>query len=429
MPLMANQPISGGTMRGKYKETGMSIVFTDIYIRNLKTAGRHTDAATQGLNLQIKSGGGKYWTFRYLYQGKRHDLGLGTYPAVSLKEARSRTINARNKLNQGQRPDATWKPKPSVAETKVRDDRAVFSEFAKGCIDSKKAEWRNEKHGAQWYATIEQYADPVIGHKQLNEIDTDDILKILNPIWHTKTVTASRLRGRIEWVLASATTRKLRSGMNTATWRGHLETILPKPNKIKNEQHHKALPYSEMPNFIAKLKEMDGVAALALEFLILNANRTSEVLDGMRDELKSNEVWVIPKNRMKANQEHRVPLGKRSLELLAIATSLDPDSAYLFSNNRKPLSNMAMSMLLRRMGYDITVHGFRSCFRDWVAEETMHSPEAAEKALAHAITNKVESAYRRGDLLEHRRRLMADWESFCQTGQWGNVIAIERKAA
>jgi integrase len=263
----------------------------------------------------------------------------------------------------------------------------------------------------------------------LDQIDTDDILKILNPIWHTKTVTASRLRGRIEWILASATTRKLRFGMNPATWRGHLETILPKPNKIKNEQHHKALPYAELPAFIAKLKEMDGIAALALEFLILNANRTGEVLVGERTEVKNNDLWVIPKERMKAYREHRVPLGKRSIELLTISKSIDPESKYLFSNNGKPLSNMAMTMLLRRMGYDITVHGFRSCFRDWVAEETMHSPEAAEKALAHAITNKVESAYRRGDLLEHRRRLMSDWENFCQTGQWGNVFAIERKAA
>ena len=407
----------------------MSIAFTDTYIRNLKTAGRYTDAATQGLNLQIKKEGGKYWTFRYLYQGNRYDLGLGTYPTIGLKEARARAVNARNELNNGERPTQTWKPKPAKIETPKSENITTFSDFAKVCVDSKKAEWRNEKHGAQWYYTIKQYADPFIGHKKLDQIDTDDILKILNPIWHTKTVTASRLRGRIEWVLASATTRKLRSGMNPATWRGHLETILPKPNKIKNEQHHKALPYAELPAFIAKLREMDGVAALALEFLILNANRTSEVIDGERAEVKNNDLWVIPKDRMKAHREHRVPLGKRSLEILTISKSFDPESEYLFSSNGKPLSNMAMSMLLRRMGYGITVHGFRSCFRDWVAEETIHSPEVAEKALAHAITNKVESAYRRGDLIEHRRKLMTDWESYCQTGQWGNVIALERKAA
>ena len=406
----------------------MSIAFTDPYIRNLKIKGRYTDSATQGLNIQVKINGAKYWTFRYLYQGKRHDLGLGTYPAISLKDARARATAARNEINQGSRPTARWKPTAPVNQPAEPEKRPTFSNFAKSCIDSKKTEWRNAKHGAQWYATIEDYADPVIGEKHLDEIDTDDILKILNPIWHTKTVTASRLRGRIEWVLASATTRKLRSGLNPAAWRGHLETILPKPNKIKNEEHHKALPYQDIPEFIGKLKEMDGVAALALEFVILNANRTGEVIGGLRSEVNANDLWVIPKDRMKAHREHRVPLGKRSLELLQIAKSLDPNSDYLFSYNGRALSSMAMSMLLRRMGYDITVHGFRSCFRDWVAEETIHSPEVAEKALAHAIANKVESAYRRGDLIEHRKRLMGDWENYCQTGLWGNVVALERKA-
>ena len=412
-------------MKGK----AMSIAFTDPYIRSLKIKGRYTDSATQGLNIQVKVNGAKYWTFRYLYQGKRHDLGLGTYPAISLKDARARATAARNEINQGARPIAKWKPTAPVNQPAEPETRPTFSNFAKSCIDNKKAEWRNAKHGAQWYATIKDYADPVIGEKHLDQIDTDDILKILNPIWHTKTVTASRLRGRIEWVLAAATTRKLRTGLNPATWRGHLETILPKPNKIKAEEHHKALPYQDIPEFIGKLKEMDGIAALALEFVILNANRTGEVIGGLRSEINTNGLWVIPKDRMKAHREHRVPLGKRSLELLQIAKSLDPNSDYLFSYNGRALSSMAMSMLLRRMGYDITVHGFRSCFRDWVAEETIHSPEVAEKALAHAIANKVESAYRRGDLIEHRKRLMGDWENYCQTGSWGNVVVLERKAA
>ena len=407
----------------------MSIAFTDPYIRNLKIKGRYTDSATQGLNIQVKANGAKYWTFRYLYQGKRHDLGLGSYPAITLKDARVRAITARNEINQGSRPTAKWKPTAPVNQPAEPENRPTFSNFAKNCIDNKKAEWRNAKHGAQWYATIKEYADPVVGEKYLDQIDTDDILKILNPIWHTKTVTASRLRGRIEWVLASATTRKLRSGLNPATWRGHLETILPKPNKIKHEEHHKTLPYKAIPEFIGKLKEMDGVAALALEFVILNANRTGEVIGGLRSEVNANDLWVIPKDRMKAHREHRVPLGKRSLDLLQIAKSIDPNSDYLFSKNSRPLSSMAMSMLLRRMGYNITVHGFRSCFRDWVAEETIHSPEVAEKALAHAITNKVESAYRRGDLIEHRKRLMGDWENYCQTGTWGNVVVLERKVA
>jgi integrase len=402
--------------------------FTDTFVKNLDQAGRYTDGSTTGLNLQVKQGGGKYWTYRYLFQGKRCDFSLGSYPSVSLKEARARAVNARSQVLQGQQPAASWRPvQPKPVEVNDMPVKTTFADYAAACIESKRSEWRNPKHAEQWVSTIKEYANPVIGGKNLDDIDTDDILKILNPIWHTKTVTASRLRGRIEWVLASATTRKLRSGHNPAAWRGHLETILPKPNKIKNEQHHKALDYKSIPDFIKRLKDMDGIAAIALEFLILNANRTGEVIAAKREEINLTNLWVIPAERMKAKQEHRVPLCNRSIELLQIAQSFDPDSDYLFSKNGRPLSNMAMSMLLRRMGHDETVHGFRSSFRDWVAEETHYSPEIAEKALAHAIANKVESAYRRGDLIEHRKRLMADWESYCQNGQWGNVIVLEKK--
>jgi len=306
--------------------------------------------------------------------------------------------------------------------------KPIFSEFAAKCIANKRNEWRNAKHAAQWLSSVERFANPVIGNKLLSQINTEDVVNILHPIWHSKTVTASRLRGRLEWILSSATTLQLRSGLNPAAWRGHLETILPKPNKIKNEQHHKALPYAEIPVFMKNLREMDSMSALALEFVILNANRSGEVLGAKRDEVNSNKLWVIPASRMKANREHRVPLGNRSMELIRIAASLDPQSEYLFSKNGKPLSNMAMPMLLRRMKLDITVHGFRSCFRDWVAEETTHSSEVAEKALAHAVANKVEAAYRRGDLLEHRKRMMADWEKYCMTGQMNNMVTlIERQ--
>jgi integrase len=218
--------------------------------------------------------------------------------------------------------------------------------------------------------------------------------------------------------------------MNPALWRGLLQTILPAPKKFQKVEHHKALPYKELPEFISILREIDSIGALALEFLILNANRTSEVTDALRTEINDG-LWTIPANRMKARVEHRVPLGKRSLEILAIAKEKDPDSQYIFSRDGKKLSNMAMAMVLRRMNKtlpntkDITVHGFRSAFRDWVSEETLHSPEAAEMALAHTISNKVESAYRRGDLLERRRLLMADWEAFITTGQFSNVVKLK----
>lgn len=408
----------------------MSTQFTDAFVKNMSQVGRYTDATTKGLNLQVKSSGGKYWTFRCLYLGKREDLSLGSYPAISLKAARSRAVDARNQLNRGERPVANWKPIKAVETAAVSQQKIYFGSFAAECIASKCVEWRNPKHAQQWSSTIEMYANPVIGDKPIDEVDMNDILKILTPIWHTKTVTAERLRGRLEWILAAATTRKLRTGLNPAAWRGLLETILPKPGKIKNEQHHAALTYREIPTFMSRLREMDGVAPLALEFLILNANRTGEVIGGLQNEIDEKGIWTIPGTRMKAGKEHRVPLCNRSLELLQIGKSLAPYCDYIFSRNGKPLSNMAMLMLLRRMGYKFTVHGFRSTFRDWVAEETGHSPEVAEKALAHSIANKVESAYRRGDLLEPRRRLMADWESYCLTGHWGNLVTLhERKAA
>ena len=410
----------------------MSSAFSDSFIRNIKTPGRYTDAATQGLNLQVKANGGKYWALRYLFQDKRYDLSLGSYPNVSLKEARVRATAARAQLNAGQRPEPTWQPQPLNKEQQQSKvpSKVTFSQYAADCINSKRAEWKNAKHAKQWSSTVEMYANSMIGGKPIDAVDMDDILNILTPIWTTKTVTATRLRGRLEWILASATTRGLRTGVNPASWKGLLETVLPKPGKIAKEQHHPALDYRLVHGFIRQLQEADGVAGLALEFLVLNANRTGEVTGGRREEVSENGIWTIPGERMKVGKEHRVPLGQRSLELLEIAKSLDPDSDYLFSRKGKPLSNMAMSMLLRRLGYSVTVHGFRSTFRDWVAEETSHSPEVAEKALAHSIANKVESAYRRGDLLEPRRRLMADWECYCLTGQLAcRATPEERRAA
>ncbi len=386
--------------------------FTDPYVKTLTKPGRYTDATTHGLNLNIKSNGRKYWVFRYLYAEKRLDLALGVYPDIGLKEARKRAVQARSSVLQGQRPVATWKT-AAIPET---SNTPLFKNFATECIATKKSEWSNPKHTDQWTNTIEQYANPVIGNLPLDEIETDHILRVLTPIWHTKTETASRLRGRIEWILASATSRRLRTGFNPATWRGHLETILPKPSKIATVTHHAALAYADVPEFMLKLREMDGVGALTLEFLILNVNRTGEVLGALRSEITHDGLWIIPAKRMKAGKEHRVPLCQRSLDILAIARSVDPISNYLFSKEGKPLSSMAMSMLLRRMKIDVTVHGFRSSFRDWVAEETEHSPEVAEMALAHSIRNQVEAAYRRGDLLLRRKALMYDWQSYCLTG-------------
>ncbi len=405
----------------------MPNTLTEAFVKNIKSPGRYTDASTRGLNLQVKASGGKYWTFRHVTEGKRIDTSLGAYPSVSLREARAKATDLRAQLNRGE-PILAKRRLETFTAAKF-EAKVLFKDFATDCIAAKRSEWRNPKHAAQWTSTVERFANPVIGEKALQDITMDDILKILSPIWHIKTVTAERLRGRLEWIFASAITRKIYNGANPASWRGLLETILPKPGKIKKEVHHSALPYKDIPAFLEKLREVDGIAPLALEFLILNASRTGEVIGGCRSEVNEDNIWIIPGERMKSGREHRVPLGKRSQELLEISKSLDPDSDYLFSQQGKPLSNMAMLMAIRRMGYKVTAHGFRSCFRDWVSEETNHSSEVAEKALAHTIANKVEAAYRRGDLLEPRRRLMLDWESFCLTGAWGNVIAIDTRLA
>jgi len=391
-------------------------------VKNLKQPGRYTDALVKGLHIWVKPNLNKYWIFRYTHQGKQHNISLGSFPALTIAEARIKAQQARNELDNGTNPVATKNASKALKQV-PKKEKIRFKEFAHSCIQTKRAEWTNQKHGDQWEYTLEEFAYPVIGDKHLDEITMEDILEILNPIWTTKTETASRLRGRLEWILASATTRRLRSGINPALWRGFLQTILPAPNKIKTVEHHKALPYRQVPDLIAELREMDTVGALALEFTILNASRTGEVIGGLKSEIHE-DVWVIPGNRMKAKKEHRVPLCKRSLEILAIAKAKDEDSHYLFSHNGKKLSNMAMPMALRKFDLEATVHGFRSSFRDWVSEETNHPSEVAEMALAHTIANTVERAYRRKDLLEKRRLLLNDWEEYCNT-IYQNVIELK----
>jgi len=359
---------------------------TDISLKAQNKAGRHTDDQTKGLHLWIKKTGQKYWNFRYTFDSKRETISLGAYPEISLKLARQRAIEVRNKVNQGVSP---LLEKKTAKRPQIQVLTPKFSSFALKYIETMRPKWRNPKHAEQWVSTVQQYAIPVIGEMSLDEIDTPHIMEILTPIWLTKSETASRLRGRIERILSAAITSKHRNSSNPAIWKGHLENLLPIHQA--SQKHHEALAYEEIPEFMKKLRETDGISALTLEFTILNANRTGEVLVGKRSEIDGN-VWTIPANRMKANREHQVPLCNRSLEILSIAQYLDPESEYLFSRNGKPLSNMAMLMMVRRMKKGLTVHGFRSTFRDWVSEETEHSPEVAEMALAHAIGNKVEAA-------------------------------------
>jgi integrase len=396
----------------------MAINWNHKALLNLTKTGRYTDPAFKSLHLYIKLPRQKYWVFRYKIGTKQRDIGLGSFPKITITEARNRAQKARFQLDNGS--DPAEEKKQSKAALKL--NKVTFKEFSLAYIDNVKHQWRNDKHYAQWISSLDQYAYKKIGHKSVDEIETNDLLEILNPIWNIKPSTASRLRGRIELILASATARNLRSGLNPATWKGHLSAVYGSPNKIKPIEHHPALPYKDLPSFINKLKDLDGIAPIALEFLILNASRTGEVIFGKRKEIIDN-IWVIPKERMKAFREHRVPLSNRSLELIQIAKYIDKDSEYLFSRNGKHLSNMAMPKILKKLDLNITVHGFRSTFRDWIAEETEFSNEVAEKVLAHTISNKVEAAYRRGDLLEKRKMVMDTWEAFCLSKS--NVINIK----
>ncbi len=393
------------------------------YVENLKKPGRYTDALVRGLHLWVKPNLNKYWIFRYSQKGKQQNLSLGPYPLVSIAEARILAQQTRDKIRSGINP---IKERQNVKGEAISEAKSKisFRDFAIECINVKRPEWKSEKHAAQWLYTLTEFAFPVIGDKALDEIEMEDILKILTPIWTTTTETASRLRGRLEWILAAATTKKLRSGSNPATWKNYLQTILPAPKKVKGVVHHKAMHYTQIPSFISQLRESDNVAALALEFTILNGARSGEVFGGLKSEIKDG-LWIIPASRMKAKKEHRVPLSQRSLDLLAIASAIAPGSKYLFSRKGKPLSNMAMSMILRRMKLDVTTHGFRSTFRDWISEQTDYSSEVAEMSLAHTITNKIEAAYRRQDLLEKRRALLIDWEAYCSSNPKGNVHQLK----
>ena len=304
----------------------------------------------------------------------------------------------------------------------------TFQQCAEAYISAHQAEWKNKKHIQQWHNTLAQYAYPVFGGLDVKAVDTGLITKCLDPIWLTKNETAGRVRGRIESVLDWADARKYRKGENPARWRGHLDKLLAKPSKIQKTTHHKALPYVDVCSFIDALRLQGGIAAKCLEFTILTAARTGESIGATWGEIDLDaKIWTIPAIRMKAEREHKVPLSPQALKILNDMAAIRING-HVFPNNTKGLSNMAMLTLLRRMGRaDITVHGFRSTFRDWAAESTAYTGEVVEMALAHAIKNQAEAAYRRGDLLEKRSRLMADWGRHCNTQKAsGDVVVFKR---
>jgi integrase len=399
-----------------------------VRVQSVQGRGYYGDGG--GLYLRVAPGGAKGWIFRYGGRGRRRDMGLGGYPAIGLAQARELAGECRSVLAAGLDPIAARKEKRAALAVEAAKAMA-FADCANAYINAHEAGWRNPKHRQQWKNTLRTYVSPVLGKLPVAAVDTGLVVKVLEPIWTRKPETASRVRGRMEAVLDWAKVRGYRTGENPARWRGHLDHLLPAKAKVRKVEHHAALPYAQAGAFVASLRQQPGISARALEFLILTATRTSETLGATWDEvdMKAN-LWTIPAGRMKAGKEHRVPLSDVALAVLKEMREIR-HSDYVFPGARdgRPLSEMSLLMLLRRMNHgDITAHGFRSTFRDWAAERTTFEREVAEMALAHAIPDAVEAAYRRGDLFDKRRKLMDAWAAYCAKVETdaGKVVTLAR---
>ena len=409
---------------------GVGFKLTQFKVDKLKSPGIYGDGA--GLSLKVTVGGSKSWIFRYMLAGKAHWMGLGSYPDVGLADAREKAADLRKLTRQGIDPLGERRKETSVIRAALAKT-ITFDTAAEKFIDAHKDGWRNPKHIEQWRSTIKTYASPTIGKLDVSLIDTAHIMTILEKdgFWKTKTETASRVRGRIESVLDWATARKYRTGENPARWKGHLDKLLPARTKVQKTEHHAALPWAEIGGFMESLRDQQGIAARAVEFAVLTAARSGEVRGATWEEVDFDAgQWVIPAERMKAGKEHRIALSSKALAVLKTQKEAFPEG-YIFPGAKegKPLSDMSLTAVLRRMErHDITVHGFRSSFRDWAAESTAYPSEMVEMALAHTINNKVEAAYRRGDMLEKRRRLMQDWCDFCDMKITGEVIPLRNSA-
>lgn len=388
-------------------------------VEAIKEPGRHADGG--GLYFVVAPSGSRSWVFRFKYGGKVKDMGLGGYPAVALAKARELADDARAHVKAGRNPIEVRKVEPAKVPT--------FGEAADAYVDAMAPQFRSAKHIAQWRMTLTEYAAPIRG-KLVSEVTTDDVLKVLKVLWTEKPETASRVRGRIERVLNAAKAQGHRSGENPAAWRGHLANLLPKRHKL-TRGHHAAMPFADVPAFLVRLRDRDATAARALEFAILTAARSGEVREATWSEFDLDAaVWTVPAPRMKAGREHRVPLSPRAVAILKEMTGHgQAPGAYVFPGTKKgrPLSVMAMDMVLRRMDLDVTVHGFRSSFRDWAGEASTFPREVAEAALAHVVGDQTERAYRRGDALAKRRKLMEAWGGFCEPKTGGQVVALRRR--
>lgn len=400
-----------------------------VAVAQTKKRGYYSDGG--GLFLQVGPTGAKSWVFRFRRAGRLREMGLGPLHTVSLAEAREKALNCRKARLDGRDPIEARRAERMAAQTDAAK-AMTFKECAEAYVTSHRAGWRNPKHAAQWGATLETYVYPQFGPLPVTAVDTGLVLKAIEPIWAIKPETAGRVRGRIEAILDWAKARGYRDGENPARWRGHLENLLPKRSKVRRVEHHAALPYQESGAFMVELRAQEGVAARALEFAILTAARTGEVIGAKWDEISiADRLWTIPADRMKGGREHRLPLSEPAMAVVEQMAGIR-QSEFVFPGGQagRPLSNMALLMTLRRMGRgDLTAHGFRSTFRDWAAERTNFPSEVAEMALAHAVGDKVEAAYRRGDLFEKRRQLAQAWALFCASPSAAtNVVPLVRGA-
>ncbi len=395
--------------------------------RKVATAGPGKYEDGGGLRLVVSNAGARKWVLRFTIGGRRREMGLGSYPDVSLAEARDKATECRKLARDGVDPIEARQTEPEKTPS--------FTSCAARYIRAHRRGWKNTKHAKQWVRTLKAYARPEIGSKTVDAITTEDILKILSPIWTTKTETAKRVQGRIENILDYAAAHKYRDPLNPARWRGHLDKLLPKPTRVKKVAHHPAMPHTEVPAFMAELSNNDSISALALRFLILTATRTSEVLQAQWDEIDLKAAaWTVPAERMKTRREHRIPLSDAALVILGSVPRIE-GNPYIFPGTRqgRPLSGMALLQLMRGMGYgregsrgNYVPHGFRSSFRDWSGEVSSFPRDVAEMALAHVIENKVEAAYRRGDLFTKRQKMMQEWADYI-TRPTTDVVSLRPK--
>ncbi|MBI5269478.1 MAG: integrase arm-type DNA-binding domain-containing protein [Burkholderiales bacterium] len=401
-----------------------------LAVGRLTTPGLHFVGGVPGLAMQVTPGGARSWTLRVVVGGKRRDMGLGGFPGVTLAMARDKAREARELIRQGVDPIE----RQQAAQSALRASMAkalTFKECAEGYIKAHESGWKNEKHIQQWRNTLAQYAYPVFGDLLVRDVKLPQVMAALEPIWTTTNETAVRLRGRIESVLDWATARGLRDDLNPARWKGHLDKLLPKPSKVNKREHHAALPVGDVGAFMKRLRALDGMGARALEFVILTAARSGEARGATWAEIDlESKVWTVPGDRMKAGKEHRVPLSSEAAALLKALPRMAATDLVFPSPRGGMLSDMTLTAVLRRMEAPAVPHGFRSTFRDWAAERTNYPRDVAEMALAHTIGDKVEAAYRRGDLFDKRVRMMADWAKFLARIEGkAEVIALPARRA